>query len=377
MNACPPDDAVEIHVFGPGYGECLLVHLGLGEWMVVDSCKTGHGSPSALVWLAEIGVDPAQGVKLVVATHWHDDHVRGLAETFAACKSATFVCSNALLTKNLLTLTTDTERSNLRSSGVDELREVVSELRRRKAESSARLLGIGYEFASANKLILRREVEPRCEVWSLSPSTAEIHASLRQFAEALGQQGDCSARRRVMPCKPNNTAVALWLIVGGRALLLGADLEEWRSSRGKPARDAGWSAIVGSSGRPTTSAEVYKVAHHGSATAHNDEIWSKLLDEKPIALVTPFRNGKVGLPTGDDRRRILGLAGQAYISARSDRRRYRTDDKVVAWAMHGKNPTTSPTPGHIWMRASANPSTDDWAVMLQNGACSLNQFAGP
>src|SRR5438067_455186 len=35
----PPDSSeLELSVFGPGRGECLVVHLGAGEWMVVDSC---------------------------------------------------------------------------------------------------------------------------------------------------------------------------------------------------------------------------------------------------------------------------------------------------------------------------------------------------
>lgn len=37
--ATPPvADELEVSVFGPGVGESVVVHLGHGDWMVVDSC---------------------------------------------------------------------------------------------------------------------------------------------------------------------------------------------------------------------------------------------------------------------------------------------------------------------------------------------------
>src|SRR6516164_161156 len=32
----PRPDQVEISVFGPSYGECIVAHLGHGNWIVVD-----------------------------------------------------------------------------------------------------------------------------------------------------------------------------------------------------------------------------------------------------------------------------------------------------------------------------------------------------
>jgi len=91
----------EFSAFGPGYGECLLVHLGEGEWMIVDSCVQSNRQP-ALDYLHAMDVDPAVAVKLVVATHWHDDHVRGIADVLATCRTAAFACSAALSPDELL-----------------------------------------------------------------------------------------------------------------------------------------------------------------------------------------------------------------------------------------------------------------------------------
>jgi glyoxylase-like metal-dependent hydrolase (beta-lactamase superfamily II) len=84
-------------LFGPGYGECILVHLGGGNWLLVDSCiDQRSGEQPALEYLGRIGMDPAACVRLIVATHWHDDHVRGLARVVARCREARFACSAAL-----------------------------------------------------------------------------------------------------------------------------------------------------------------------------------------------------------------------------------------------------------------------------------------
>ena len=32
----PQPDQVEISIFGPGYGECILIHCGNDEWIISD-----------------------------------------------------------------------------------------------------------------------------------------------------------------------------------------------------------------------------------------------------------------------------------------------------------------------------------------------------
>ena len=81
MKTPPLHEEVEITIFGPGYGECIVVHVGSGRWIVIDSCKHGTKTPPvALKYFDRIGVNPAVQVELVLVTHWHDDHIRGLNE---------------------------------------------------------------------------------------------------------------------------------------------------------------------------------------------------------------------------------------------------------------------------------------------------------
>ena len=76
----PPNaDQVEVTLLGPGYGECAVIHLGNGHWALIDSClDSDTGRPAALSYLEGMGVDPATAVRLVLATHCHDDHVGGM-----------------------------------------------------------------------------------------------------------------------------------------------------------------------------------------------------------------------------------------------------------------------------------------------------------
>ena len=95
--AIPKVDELEISLFGPGYGESILLHIGDGKWIIIDSCiDKKSNQPAALNYLKNIGVDPSKDVKLVVATHWHDDHIRGLGRIVEECTEATFVCSTAI-----------------------------------------------------------------------------------------------------------------------------------------------------------------------------------------------------------------------------------------------------------------------------------------
>lgn len=69
----------ELTLFGPGYGESIALHIGDGVWIVVDSCIDDEKEPRALRYLEGLGLDPARAVALIVATRWHDDHIRGMA----------------------------------------------------------------------------------------------------------------------------------------------------------------------------------------------------------------------------------------------------------------------------------------------------------
>ena len=57
-----------------------MIHLGDGQWIVVDSCIDRlTRRPVALDYLEQLQVNITEAVKLIVVTHWHDDHIRGIS----------------------------------------------------------------------------------------------------------------------------------------------------------------------------------------------------------------------------------------------------------------------------------------------------------
>ncbi len=92
----PGENEIQLVVFGPGYGESILVHLGSRKWIMVDSCVDVNNFPISLNYLNQIGVNLKSEVVAVIATHWHDDHIRGLEQIILECESADIAISAAL-----------------------------------------------------------------------------------------------------------------------------------------------------------------------------------------------------------------------------------------------------------------------------------------
>lgn len=285
----PAADEFEVVLFGPGYGESIVLHLGCGGWVIVDSCINGEGKPRALEYLESIGVNPAQAVDLVVATHWHDDHIRGMARLVEVCSQAKFCCAHALLAKEFLAAVGALEDRHLsvEGSGVREIHRVFTRLESKASPPT---------FATANRCIHARG---NCKIWSLSPDDAAFQSFLKSIGLLFPSEG--RTKTRLPSVTPNDMSVVLWIGVDDIAVLLGSDLEK-----------RGWVKILQSAERPTGKASMFKVPHHGSANAHESGVWNRMLDPKPFAILAPWQRGDRILPTKSDVRRILSYTPNAY-----------------------------------------------------------------
>ena len=364
----PRPDEVEISLFGPGYGECIVIHTGDNQWIVVDSCiNSQYKKPAALHYLSLIGVNPAVSVKLIVASHWHDDHVRGLGRMYRECHAAGFVCSEALGSQDFFDVVY-AQGYRLMSTGVsglDEFREVFDELERRAQASGERLQPP--HFAVAERCLWRQTVSGanvNCEVHSLSPSDASLMASKLEIARFL--QKPKEPKRGIWPSGKNHTAVALWVSVGDRVALLGADLEETDN------KHTGWEAIVQAPSRPRGKASVFKVPHHGSETGHNDKVWIDMLEKSPVAILTPYGRGGLLLPQKSDVKRICQLTNKIFITAPSStKKRIQKRDSAVEKTLKdlGLEPRlVNNSIGHIRLRAKQG---QDWNVKLFDQASEV------
>lgn len=312
----PEQDEIEVSIFGPGYGESILLHLGKNKWFIVDSCIDPISKePAPLSYLRKINVDPAISVKKVIATHWHDDHIRGLSNIIKNCISAEFVCSGALRSNEFLQLIYAVgTRAMMESSGGSEFYDLLVILEERKKH-----LGSGYispMWAIENRCLWRESLESMsCSIISLSPSDASILAAKLDIGRLLPKEHE--PKRRLTSATPNRAAIVLWVTVGDVIVLLGSDLEEDNPH-------TGWTAIVNNSSRPNGKASLFKIAHHGSKNSHHGGVWTEMLEDNPVAVLTPFDNGKTVLPTKEDVLRICSLTNEAYSTTAITKRRIRT-----------------------------------------------------
>ncbi len=301
----PPIGEVEVSIFGPGKGESCAVHVGNGDWVVVDSCVNQRiGGNPVLQYFEEIGVDTTTRVKVIVATHAHDDHIAGIADLVNRCSRAEFVWPDAASREEFLTLLeADSEMSDyVRPSAYSQYRRVLDILEERAGGGRPKV-----KRALADRLLWRRDTEPKVQVVSLSPSDEAVTRALEYFAGLL--KANETEKRRVSAGDPNTFAAALWVRVGDVRVLLGSDLLIG------PGPNCGWNAVLGSATRPSGRSSLYKVAHHGSPTSHHEGIWSELLDSDPIAVLAPFRGSRTPRPSPEDEARIVGLSREAYATA--------------------------------------------------------------
>jgi hypothetical protein len=363
-NTAPALDELEVSVFGPGFGECVVVHLGQGDWMVVDSCLNNtRAQPIALEYLNSLGVDIATQVRLVVLTHWHDDHIRGSAKVFSEALSARFACSAALRNREFLSILAASEqvRPVARDGSISEFESILEELHRRNKRGVRRSQG-GPDFWAQDGLPLFQSIGTgSATVTALSPSSQTMTDAAARFGKLIPKVS--SQIKRFPRSTPNDQSVALLVQSPACSILLGADLE----TVGDPQR--GWQAIVDSPSRPQVMCDAIKVAHHGSENGDHDDIWSTLMHPDPPAFVTPYASGKKPLPSEDDIQRLKSRTRQLYCTTwpptrRPPRRNSSVQRTLREMALSHRS--VSKRVGQIRLRAS----------MTQQGIPTIQTFEG-
>ena len=339
----PKDDEIEVSLFGPGYGECVVLHLGRGEWIVVDSFRDSETEePVALKYLNALGVDPAVAIRRIIATHWDDDHIDGLANVLRAASSAEIAISGAFSSDEFRSLIANwvAEDSIVHESGVNQIKEI-------------RKLNPPLILASEKTLVYERFGDLACSVRALSPSHEGVVATMARLFPHIDQ----FLSKRIPRIEGNDASVVLSIEVAGRLILLGGDLEV------RANRKFGWLRIVDahlSSGRPKH--EIFKVPHHGSANGDHDEIWIALLEDNPSSLISPFVRGGTKLPSEKDRDRIRKRTINGFLTAPPVSGKFRHPNPMVQKTMKEtaellEYPRKS---GHVRLRSKSSNSTGSW-----------------
>ena len=303
----PSTDEFEISIFGTGCGESILCYIGDNEWVVIDSCLNPKTKKSLILEYLDI-IDPAANISLIIATHFHDDHIKGLSQIVSKYPKSLFVCSNALNGDDFLQLVVASEDVLIdSSSGCKEFHSILNSLKTAPKTAS-----------EAKKLYQNKN----CEIYSLSPSDDAELLARQEIKSYLPQVG--GSRKRVVLQNTNHYSVVIKCIFRGQAIwLLGSDLEN------TPNKRLGWEAILSSKVIDTKKSHVFKIPHHGSEGAHHDEVWSKLLVDNPVSLLTPFVKAGVVLPTKTALNRIKKYSKRAYITGKPEAKKSKNENPTV------------------------------------------------
>ncbi|MBN2357073.1 MBL fold metallo-hydrolase [candidate division KSB1 bacterium] len=366
----PQIDEIEVSIFGPGYGEAIALHLGNGNWILVDSClEPSLKKPASLNYLKQLGIDPESAVKTVVLTHWHDDHHEGISLIFDECKHADFIMSGAVGSGEFLQMVTEyTEAPVADFTGIDELSNLFDSLKKRKVEGArfkSPIWAVEDKILYSESFFLDRK-KVFAKIYSLSPSNEAILQSWLAI-ETQNRERFEDFRRIASPSK-NQASVALLIEVEDIRIILGSDLEKTNDPT------TGWSAVLNSSRVVNGKSGVFKIPHHGSENAHVDRVWVDLLLPNPYALLSPFNLGRHSLPTPEDVDRINHLTTNAYITAPNKPKPAKFRDRVIrdeVKAMTKKVVSVHTRWGHIRLRKKILHPENTWSVDLFGDACCL------
>ena len=367
----PSQDEIEISIFGPGYGESIVIHAGANKWILADSCINKKSDiPTPIKYLHDIQIDIKNAVKLLASTHWHDDHVRGISKILTECESASFIMSKALGVKEFLKFVSLYKNDPVtQSSGLDEMAKVIQILEQRKLSDSQSPI---VKLAAMDRLLFQEvikinEKNVEIKVTSLSPSDGTELKSLeilRKLFEGLEN------KKKVIPSSnPNHTSVVLWIEVGANKILLGADLEKTNDS------NTGWSVILSDSTTVNGQANFYKIPHHGSENAHSDEVWSNLFIDDIFCALTPYNRGKKPLPSFEDIDRIIECTPNAFATAPTRIKKHKFKESVVNKSVRRSTRRVSSTLGgwgHIRMRKKINDGSNTWQIEMFGDAYKLS-----
>jgi hypothetical protein len=223
----------------------------------------------------------------------------------------------------------------------------------------------------ADTLLFRQQLAAEgnveVNVHALSPSHASVTQALAAFAAVA--RDETNAPGYVPSLQPNHASVVLWMEVGEHRLLLGADLEV------TPYPETGWLAVFNSQ-VVRDKAEVFKVAHHGSQNGDHTNIWSQLLIDRPIAVVTPYRRGRQILPSAGDKDRLLAHSPNVYLTAPTRVRQRRSRNRVVRELVSGITRYIADYNtgwGHVRLRNSLRSAAAPWQVTLFGDAHLLSE----
>lgn len=296
---------MKLVLFGRGVGESILCNYESNDWIIVDSCYgkvDSEKKPATLEYLDENKI-PYNNVKVIVITHFHDDHIKGMLEIVKQCTEARIFVPEALSSREFITyLATlaDVNSVTAPQQGVSEIFNIFQEAHKSGRRVQRAKADISLYF---NQTTFAR-------ISALSPSEFECAETLNFFinkVKTLNESDSLELPADVKEKSLNHNCVTLCISSNSSTdIILGADLEISSDP------NKGWGALTATQNAPQNTASVFKISHHGSVNGHCQSSWDKLAvaDKKPIGILTPY--SRQSLPRADQIRVLQDATSALY-----------------------------------------------------------------
>lgn len=303
---------LEVHIFGNGIGESIVLRLPDGGWGVVDVYVPSLDDPkssSAFRLLSDRGV---KTLKFLCMTHADSDHYRGMTCFLDEFKVEQFwifaeTSPKDIYRKIAIVLKTNAETLNsaIRTGAIedaDEFTKIMKSVRnlRESQKLELKLLSLGlplYRVPSSNS---RAEFR----ITALGPHGNLVSDYNQQIEKAFSDVVSPSyLRPRTL--NHNLASGALLIQFGQSTIVLGGDMES-----------EGWAYVLSySASTLRLGAQLVKVSHHGSVTGYCSRLWEDHLSrgKSATAVITAFSRHRLPRPEG--LKHISGNSRQVFTTS--------------------------------------------------------------
>lgn len=276
---------LEVHIFGGGEGESIVLKLPNGHWGVVDCFASNLENPEtneSLTFLRKRGV---ASLEFLCMTHPHKDHFRGMSQFLDAFEIKSFWRPEGMSGQRLGWILESEEYDAGRSGeprqaeNAEELFKIFAMVSKQRVASAGqkRLL---LQHGTTMKLF-SISTEPSLEIWALAPSAKQSERYEGFLAKCFDDEG--RYRKTAKPPDHNVISMALLVVFGATRIVLGGDV-----------KSAGWRDVLDELNVHELSAHLVKVSHHGSENGYCEGLWAKFAEKRgPISVVTPYRSPRL------------------------------------------------------------------------------------
>jgi len=329
----PESDEFEVTLIGgtAGYGESILLHIGNGDWIIIDSCvNVKNGECVPISYLNDLSVDISQHVLYVLCTHWHDDHIKGLSNILEQCTSKTvFVLSCSDDREKWVYEMLNDYNYQGKSTVLNELKCTISMandkgIRILPVKQDSLVFNINgvlaYALSPSDEVVKKFEEEVASaqvkyhKTLNQAIKLKTIDAQLIQDASTLEEEtinnfaGLIKERidekkivqeatnlltyKDAKRVEQNDRCVALLVSFNGHHIILGADLENKTSDSGL----SGWMSVAKCSSMNGVTSSLFKIPHHGSKTGYCDFFLKSFIKNDATMKLTAWAKGDKLIP---------------------------------------------------------------------------------